>query len=445
MNNIHTGHRKRMREKFLKGHAESFCDHELLEMLLFYCIPVANTNNIAHEMINTFGGISGVFSAGKNELSQIKGINTVTAEKIFFIGEFIRKYRESSANAVISDYDSIVKYFVNYFGSLDSDVCLLVGTYPDSEFISNISIPLNLFIEGKISVNTMARTLLKKNMHRIVIAINHSRGNPIPTHTDNNIVQFFSENLKIFDIVVDDCFICSGNKVYSFMSRRLYSINISDSSYNFETKEKEFLKKFIMISESESNSERICNQLLENFGSIYSIIDSDIFYMKGIDMKERTAILINIISEMDRKCRREEIKRYINDTDAAKKYFEIHTKRCSVEMVSAIVLNKNFCVLNHRLISSGGSSQVASVCRKFAECAIFYDNAKYMIISHNHPSGNPEPSQSDIFYTENLVKAMKLVNINVLDHIIVGRNKSVSMKQRFDIFSDIKGYKKSCP
>ena len=216
MKNIHAGHRKRMREKFLKGHAESLCDHELIEMLLFYCIPVANTNNIAHELINSFGSISGVFSADTSELMKVNGINQKTSEKIAFVGEFMRKFGKSD-NEMFTENKSLKEYYSDYFRNVDSEVCLIVSTEQRYRIIDRICIPTNIFTEGEIPVNLIARKLLEKNMHHIVAGINHSKGNYFPTYTDYNIVQFFSENLSIFDITLKDCFICSGEVVYSIM------------------------------------------------------------------------------------------------------------------------------------------------------------------------------------------------------------------------------------
>lgn len=58
-----------------------------------------------------------------------------------------------------------------------------------------------------------------------------------------------------------------------------------------------------------------------------------------------------------------------------------------------------------------------------------YHNASAVIFAHNHPSGNPEASQADIAITQQLTKALKLVDIRVLDHIIVGDAKNVSFSQ----------------
>ncbi len=57
-------------------------------------------------------------------------------------------------------------------------------------------------------------------------------------------------------------------------------------------------------------------------------------------------------------------------------------------------------------------------------------NAAAIIVVHNHPSGDPTPSPEDISVTRAIVKAGKLLDIEVLDHIVVGKNKFISLKSR---------------
>lgn len=62
--------------------------------------------------------------------------------------------------------------------------------------------------------------------------------------------------------------------------------------------------------------------------------------------------------------------------------------------------------------------------------AAIRENAAAMIVAHNHPSGDPAPSPEDIEVTRQLVEAGKLLNIDVLDHIVIGRQRYVSLKER---------------
>ena len=56
--------------------------------------------------------------------------------------------------------------------------------------------------------------------------------------------------------------------------------------------------------------------------------------------------------------------------------------------------------------------------------------ASSVVLAHNHPSNNPEPSKEDIDLTENLVSAGKILDINLLDHIIIINNGYTSFKEK---------------
>ncbi|MCB0149480.1 MAG: hypothetical protein KDE01_17755, partial [Caldilineaceae bacterium] len=57
-------------------------------------------------------------------------------------------------------------------------------------------------------------------------------------------------------------------------------------------------------------------------------------------------------------------------------------------------------------------------------------NCASIIVVHNHPSGDPTPSPEDVRVTEQLVEAGRLLDIEVLDHLVIGRNRYVSLKER---------------
>lgn len=57
-------------------------------------------------------------------------------------------------------------------------------------------------------------------------------------------------------------------------------------------------------------------------------------------------------------------------------------------------------------------------------------NSTAVIVAHNHPSGDPTPSPEDILVTRQIVEAGKLLDVDVLDHLILGRGRYVSMRER---------------
>ena len=82
---IHSGHRQRLKNKFVSAR-ETFSEHEILEFLLFYSIPRKNTNALAHKLIETFGSLQGVLKADVNSLKLVEGLGENSAIFLNLLG-----------------------------------------------------------------------------------------------------------------------------------------------------------------------------------------------------------------------------------------------------------------------------------------------------------------------------------------------------------------------
>ena len=77
--NVHAGHRQRLKNKYLSSGADVLEPHELLELLLFYAVPRANPNPIAHALIKRFGSLKNVLTAPVEELTKVEGVGESSA------------------------------------------------------------------------------------------------------------------------------------------------------------------------------------------------------------------------------------------------------------------------------------------------------------------------------------------------------------------------------
>ena len=89
---LHTNHRERLRDRFLKDGLDSFEPHNVLELLLFYAQPRGDMNPLAHRLIDTFGSLSGVLDAAIEDLCSIKGMGKNTAVFLKMIPQLCRYY-----------------------------------------------------------------------------------------------------------------------------------------------------------------------------------------------------------------------------------------------------------------------------------------------------------------------------------------------------------------
>ena len=88
--NVHDGHRLRVKQRFLAEGLEHYEHHQILEMLLFYGIPRKDTNELAHQLIRTFGSLSRVLEAPYEELVRVKGMSANAAVLVSFCGQLLQ-------------------------------------------------------------------------------------------------------------------------------------------------------------------------------------------------------------------------------------------------------------------------------------------------------------------------------------------------------------------
>ena len=89
---LHGGHRGRLKTRFLKEGMDSFEDHQVLELLLFYAIPRLDTNPAAHRLMRRFGSFSSVLEADPKDLASIEGVGANAAAFLSMIPQITRRY-----------------------------------------------------------------------------------------------------------------------------------------------------------------------------------------------------------------------------------------------------------------------------------------------------------------------------------------------------------------
>lgn len=105
------------------------------------------------------------------------------------------------------------------------------------------------------------------------------------------------------------------------------------------------------------------------------------------------------------------------------------------EHLRAILLDTRNRVLGIRTIYIGSLNTAVIRLAEVFRPAI-RENAAALIVAHNHPSGDPSPSPEDVSVTREMVKAGKLLELRLLDHLIIGRHRYVSLKERGLGFSE---------
>ena len=196
----------------------------------------------------------------------------------------------------------------------------------------------------------------------------------------------------------------------------------------------ELIAIIIKTGTKECSSVDIARRILastDNTNNILSICRKsyeDLKAIKGVGSVK--AITIKCVAEI---CERISISNYpnnpiFNTPKVISDYYMERFRHISHEELCVVFLNSNNMLISDIVLTKGTVSQTLISARDIFIQALKYEAVNIVLI-HNHPSGNPTPSNEDILVTNKLIEAGKLINIEVLDHIIIGDNKYLSFRE----------------
>lgn len=224
---IHKGHRKRLRNQFLKsGITQDIPDHQLLEFLLFYSIPRKDTNELAHNLLDAFGGsLVNVFDAPYEELLKVKGISENTAALIKFIIPMATRYlRESSnTNGFLKNTSQIIGYLQPKFYSEMSEVSYLLCLDGRGKILDCPKLSHGDAVSVSVSLRNVAETAIKSGATMVVLAHNHPKGFPLPSENDIKFTSQVSNFLRALNIRLVDHIIVGNGEAVSLAASKDYS------------------------------------------------------------------------------------------------------------------------------------------------------------------------------------------------------------------------------
>jgi len=123
---------------------------------------------------------------------------------------------------------------------------------------------------------------------------------------------------------------------------------------------------------------------------------------------------------------------FVTKPDDAKNYLKLKLGELEHETFNIMFLNSKHGLISLTQLFRGTIDNASVPVREVVKDTLKV-NAAAVILSHNHPSGSPDPSMSDKRLTEVLTQALNLVGVRVLDHIIVGGNQTYSLAEHGDI------------
>lgn len=204
--NKHAGHRKKLRERFLKEGLDSFETHNVLEFMLFYAIPRKDTNEIAHDLIKHFGSFSGVIDAPLNELLKIEGIGENAAVFIKSIGAFCRRYYDDKIKdrKFLDTVPKLVDFLRPKFLGRTTELVYLLCLDQSCKLLNCSILFEGAFNRANIQPRAVVEYALKYNAPGVVIAHNHPMSVALPSNEDTATTYSLIKALRPLEITLVD-------------------------------------------------------------------------------------------------------------------------------------------------------------------------------------------------------------------------------------------------
>jgi len=176
----------------------------------------------------------------------------------------------------------------------------------------------------------------------------------------------------------------------------------------------------------------IAQELLAKFGNVKAISQAtieELSQIKGIGLAK--AAQIKACFELGKREELEpELKNFdIKDPEAVVKAIRASIKDKAKEHFKLILLNPRNKIIGISTISIGTLNASLVHPREVFKDAIMHSAAS-VVLAHNHPSGDPEPSEDDLTITKRLIEAGKILGIEVTDHVVISKSGFFSFKEK---------------
>lgn len=213
----HTGHRDRLRERFLNA-PDSLPDYELLELLLFMAIPRKDVKPIAKKLIDRFKNLNGVLNASLNDLQGVEGIshNSAVAIRAIRAAGLRLLKQDMMARPILSSWQRLVDYCEAAMAGESKEHFRLLFLNKKNEVIADEVQQTGTVDHTPAYPREIMKRALELGATALILVHNHPSGDPTPSDADVQMTKAIIAAAKPFDIVIHDHLIVSRNGTNSF-------------------------------------------------------------------------------------------------------------------------------------------------------------------------------------------------------------------------------------
>jgi len=202
----HLGHRKRLRERFLKGGEKGIPDYELIELLLFGVIPRGDTKPLAKKLLETCGSFSGLLQADIEKLKTIPGVGEATLVALKAVHEAACRLarEETNTQTTLNSWQSIINYCRARMSHLTIEQFRLLFLDQKNKVIADEIQQEGTINRTPIFPREVVKRTLELGATSVIMVHNHPSGDPTPSQADIDITRKVIKAARELEIQVLD-------------------------------------------------------------------------------------------------------------------------------------------------------------------------------------------------------------------------------------------------
>ena len=212
-----TGHRSRIREKYLHLGAKAFEDYELLELILSYALPRRDVKPLAKSLLQEFGSISKLIDAPVDQLAKVKGLSHNSAILLKLAKDLAIRYHEQDIRSedIMNNPGKIANFARIRLGGMNVEAMMVLFLNTQNVLIGHEIVSEGTTDQVNIYPAEIARKALLYHAKSIILCHNHPGGKASPSEDDIHVTRQIRDILRAVNIFVLDHIIVSRFNVFS--------------------------------------------------------------------------------------------------------------------------------------------------------------------------------------------------------------------------------------
>jgi len=217
------GHRKRLRERFIKSGLKGFHDYEIIELLLSLGTPRRDCKQQAKQAIKKFKTLRGILEAPPEELQQIDGIGAHSVFGIRLVQELAREFLKEKIidKPAYKSAQEIFDYLYHSMRDLKKEIFKVIYLNSQNQIVETEDLFEGTINSSVISPREVVESAIRNNAASLIFVHNHPSGNPEPSKSDKELTRDLVYAGSIMRIRVLDHIIIGNDRYFSFAGEGL--------------------------------------------------------------------------------------------------------------------------------------------------------------------------------------------------------------------------------